>query len=214
MPIRFTALAVLVILAVVFLASRRDSLQRARILKRVGLGVLASITAFFGLFVAAETITDPGGWKGLGLVAAWLVPLGVLAAVAWYRPVWAVRLFAVLVAAVIGVSVWFATNPEGWRTFEDRLGPVRAIISLVLAAAVALLGWKRTTAAGVLLLVLGVVPVVVSGLGSSLGLVSLAMVSSAAAIAGVLYLWSVALADRSAPPGGSQARPEGRPKPA
>jgi hypothetical protein len=38
-------------------------------------------------------------------------------------------------------------------------GPIRAIISFVLAAAVALLGLKRMAVAGVLLLVLGVVPV-------------------------------------------------------
>ena len=111
-----------------------------------------------------------------------------LAAVAWYRPQAATRLFAVLVAAVIGVSVWSAATPEGWRGLEDRHGPIRAILTLVLAAAVALLGVKRTVVAGVLLLVLGVVPVVVSSLESRLGAASLAVVSSAAVIAGVLYL--------------------------
>lgn len=209
---RLTVLAIILILAVVVLIRRGDPGQRARVLKQTALGVMAFITAFFGLFVVGEALTDPGGWTGLGLVAAWLVPLAALAAVAWYRPDWAAPLLAVLVAAVIGVAIWFATNPDGWRAFEDRHGPIRAIISFVLAAAVALLGVKRTAVAGVLLLVLGVVPVVVSSLGSSLGLVSLAMVSVASVLAGVLYLWSAALANRATPPRGTYARPKGRPE--
>ncbi|HZD70462.1 MAG TPA: hypothetical protein VFA45_16660 [Actinomycetes bacterium] len=212
MTVGFPIIVVIAILAVVLLGRQRDPVKRARILKRAGFGVMAFITAFFGLFVVGETFTDPGGWQALGWVATWAVPLAALAAVAWYRPEWAARLFAVLTAAVIGVSVWFAVNPEGWRAFEDRHGPIRAIISFVLAAAVALLGLKRTAVAGVLLLVLGVVPVVVSSLGSQLGFASLAVVSSAPFIGGVLYLCSAAVAGGSAPSGGTHARPEGRPK--
>jgi hypothetical protein len=211
MTVGFPIIVVIVILAVMLLVRRRDPMQRARILKRAGFGVMAFITAFFGLFVAGETFTDPGGWKGLGLVAAWVVPLAALAAVAWYWPDWAVGLFAVLVAAVIAVGVWFAVNPEGWRAFEDRHGPIRAIISFVLAAVIALLGLKRTAVAGVLLLVLGVVPVVVSSLGGNLGFVSLAVVSSAPVMTGVLYLWSAALANRSAPLGRTPSRLKRRP---
>jgi hypothetical protein len=212
MPIRLAVLAVIILLCVVVLIRREDPVQRARVLKRTGLAVMAFITAFFGLFVVGETLTDPGGWRGLGLVAAWVVPPAALAAVAWYRPDWAARLFAVLVAAMIGVAIWFAVNPDGWRAFEDRHGPIRAISSFVLAAAVAVLGVKRTAVAGVLLLVLGVVPVVVSSLGSSLGLVSLAMVNFASVIAGILYLWSAALVNRATPPRGTRARPHDRPK--
>jgi hypothetical protein len=205
MTVGFPIIAVIVIVAVIFLARQPDPQQRARILKRAGFGVMACIAAFFGLFVVGETFTDPGGWKALGLVAAWAVPLAALAAVAWWRPDWATRLFTVLIAAVIGASVWFAVDPGGWRAFEDRHGPIRAIISFVLAAAVAVLGLQRTAVAGVLLVVLGVVPVVVSSLGSQLGFASLAVVSSAPFMAGVLYLWSAALAGR--PAGGAHARP-------
>jgi hypothetical protein len=203
---------VFIILAVVLLARLSDPAQHARILKRTGFSVMAFTSAFFGLFVIDETLTDPGGWKGLGLVAAWAIPLAALAAVAWCRPGWAARLFPVLIAAVIGFSGWFAADPEGWRAFEDRHGPVRAIISFVLAAAVALLGLKRTALAGAMLLVLGVVPMVVSSLGSQFGFASLAVVSSAPVIAGVLYLWSAAVAGRAAPPEGTHARLGGRRK--
>ena len=201
-----------IILAVVLLARRPDPVQGARILKRIGFGVVAFITALFGLFLAGETFTDPGGWKAIGLIAAWAIPLAALAALAWYRPGWAARLFAVLVAAVIGLSGWFAADPQGWRAVEDQHGPIRAIISFVLAAAVAPLGLKRTAQAGVLLLVLGVVPVVVSSLGSQLGFPSLAVVSSAPLIAGVLYLCSAAVARRGVPPDGAHAGADRRPK--
>lgn len=212
MTVGFPIIAIIVILAVVFLARQPDPQKRARILKRAGFGVMAFITAFLGLFVVGETFTDPGGWKALGLVAAWAVPLAALAGMARYRPWWATCLFTVLIGAVIGASVWFAVDPQGWPAFEDRHGPIRAILSFVLAAAVAVLGLQRIAVAGVLLLVLGVVPVVVSSLGSQLGLASLAVVSSAPLIAGVLYLWSAALAGRSPPPRGTHARPEDRSK--
>jgi hypothetical protein len=94
-----------------------------------------------------------------------------------------------LSAAVIGVSVWFALNPQAWRAFEDRHGPIRAIVAFVLVAAIAVLGLKRTAVAGVLLLVVGVVPLAVSSLGSLLGFASLSVVSAAPAIAG-FSTWS------------------------
>jgi hypothetical protein len=213
MTVGFPVVVVIVILAVVLLVRQPDPLKRARVLKRAGFGVTAFFTAFFGLFVVGETFTDPGGWRALGLVAAWAAPLAVLVALALYRPDWATRLLAVLTAAVVGVSIWFAVSPEAWRAFEDRNGPIRAIISFVLAAAVALLGLKRTGVAGLMLLVLGVVPVV-SSLGSHLGSASLTVVSSAPFITGVLYLWSAALAGRSAPPAGTETRNRGwRPHP-
>lgn len=211
MSVGFPVAVLILVLVFVLLMRQPDAVKRARILKRAGFGLMAFVTAFFGLFVIGETFADPGGWKALGWVAAWALPLAALAAVAWYRPDWATLLFAVLIAAVIAVSIWFAVNPEGWRAFEDRHGPIRAIISFVLAAAVALLGLKRTAVAGAMLLILGVVPMAVSSLGSHLGFASLAIVSSVPFIAGVLYLWSAAVAGSSAPPGGTKPRPEGRP---
>lgn len=203
---------IIVILAVLFLVRQQDMRKRARILKRAGFGFMAFFTVIFGIFVVGETFSDPGGWKALGLVAAWAVPLAALAAVGWYWPDWAARLFDVLIASVIGISIWFAVDPQGWRAFEDRNGPIRAITSFVLAAAITWLGLKRTAVAGVLLLILGVVPVLVSSMGSHLGFVSLAVVSSAPVITGILYLWSAAVTGRSARPGSTQARTEDWPK--
>jgi membrane-bound ClpP family serine protease len=141
-----------------------------------------------------------------GLVAAWAVPLLVRAALAWYRPGWAVRVFAVLTAAVIVVSIWFAVSQRG-------KGPAEAVLTFALAAAIALFGLKRTAAAGVLLLVVGIVPVAVSSLArghSAFG--SLAAVSLAPVVTGVLYLLSALMTGRPAPSARADTGPGELPK--
>ena len=202
----------IVIVIAVFFARQLDPPKRARFLRWAGFTVMALSMLFFGAFVVGDALSDPGGWKAVALVAAWAVPLAGLAAVAWYRPGWAVRFFAVLTAGVIGMSIWFAVNPQAWRSFEDRHGPIRAVITFVLAAPIALLGLKRTAAAGRLLVAVGIVPVAVSSVGSPLGLTSLAVVSSAPIITGVLYLLSARMAHRPASPARADSGPRERPK--
>ena len=101
---------------------------------------MALSTFFFGAFIIGDTFTDPGGWKAAGLVAAWAVPLAGLTALSWFCPGWAAYVFAVLSAAVIGVSIWFALDPQAWRSFENQHGPIRAVITFILVAAMAVLG--------------------------------------------------------------------------
>jgi hypothetical protein len=180
--------------------------MRARFLKWAGFTLMALSTVFAGAFIVGETFTDPGGGKAAGLVAAWAVPLLVLAALAWYRPGWAVRVLAVLTAAVIGMSVWFAVSPRG-------KGPTEAVLTFALAAAIALLGLKRTATAGVLLLVVGIVPVAVSSLVRGHGgFGSLAAVSFAPVVTGVLYLLSALMTGRPAPTARADAGPSELPK--
>lgn len=212
MSLGFPFVVAIAIVGVIFFLRHREKAMRALFLKRAGFALMALFTLFFGLFIVGETFTDPGGWEALGLVALWAVPLVALGAMTWYRPEWAIRLFAVLIAAVIGMSIWFAVDPVAWNSFEDRNGPIRTIIVFALSAAVALLGLKRTAVAGVMLLVLGIVPIVVSRLGSDLGFTALVVASSPAVVTGVLYLLSVAMTDRSAPPGSVELGPDERPK--
>ena len=201
-----------IVLVIVALVRQPDPVKRAILLRRAGFTWMALFTFLFGAFIIGDTFTDPGGWKAAGLVAAWAVPLAGLAALAWYRPGSAVYVFAVLTAAAISVSIWFAVNPQGWRSFENQHGPIRAVITFVLVAPIALLGLKRTAAAGVLLLAAGIVPVAVSSLGSFLGFASLSVVSSAPVITGILYLVSARIAGRPAPPAHADTGPAERPK--
>lgn len=189
---------VLVVLAVAYFARHRERTLRARFLRRAGFGLTMLFGGFFGLFLVGDTLADPGGWKGVGLVAIWAVPLAVVCLLAWFHPDAAGWVFAPLVAAVIGVSIWSAVDPSGWRSFENHHGPVRAVIVFALAAALALWGLRRTLRAGMLLLVVGVLPVVISSTGHN-GMVSLAAASSIPVATGLLYLAS-AYVDRRRPP--------------
>lgn len=190
MAIVFPLLVAVILAAAIAYLVRRDPAKRAVVFKRAGFTVMAAFTLFFGLFIVGDTFVDPGGWKALGLVCAWAVPLAGIAVLAELRPGWAEPMFAVLIAALIGLSIWFAVSPEQWRSFENGHGPIRAIVTFVVAAGVAVLGLKRTAAAGVMLLVLGIVPLAVASMGSLAGAGSLAVVASAPVIAGILYLLS------------------------
>lgn len=195
------AVAVAITLLIIALARRLDPAKRAIWLERAGFGLMMLSAFFFGALLIGETFADPGGWEAAGLVTAWAVPLAGLAALSWYRPRWAIYVFTVLTAAVIGVGIWFAADPQGWRSFENMHGPVRAVITFVLVTAIAVLGLKRTAGAGVLLLAASVIPVAVASLGSFAGFASLSVVSVPPAITGVLYLVSAHLAGRPPPPG-------------
>lgn len=202
-------LLVLAVLAVVFFARHARLRDRARFLRRAGFGLLAVLTGFFLLFVVGETVADPGGWAAAGLIALWLVPLVGLGWLSWYQPDLAVRVLAGLTGLLLAVTVWATVASDSWRSFEDDHGPVRTVATFVLVAAAGWLGLRRTRAAGLLLVVLGLGPVLIAST-SHLSRGSLAAVSSPALLAGLLYLASAAVERRGGrtepsgygPPGG------------
>ena len=178
----------------------------ARFLKWGGFAVMTLSTCIAAIFIIGETFTDPGGWKAAGLVAAWAVPLVVLAALAWFRPGWAVPGCAVLTGALIGIGIWFVVSPRG-------KGPTEAILTFALAAVTAVLGLKRTGVAGALLLIVGIAPFAIYSLGRGHGPSSLLAVSVAPIISGVLYLFSATIkGGRPAPSAPTDAGPGELPK--
>ena len=124
-------------------------------LQIVALSLMGAIGLFMGMFIIGETLTDPGGWRGIGLVSLWLVPLVVVAAFAWLRPQWAQWLLGILTAVVVGLLVWSAVAPQTWRDFENNNGPILAIAVFALAIPLTVLGWHRPLPAGSMLLLLG-----------------------------------------------------------
>lgn len=192
---------VLVLLVVLSVARHRERTARARFLRRSGFGVTALFGGFFGLFLVGETMSDPGGWIGVGLVALWVVPLALVCVLAWFRPDAAGWVFAPLVAAVIAFSAWVAVDPSGWRSFENHYGPVRTVTVFALAVALALWGLRRTMRAGAMLLVVGIVPIVLSSVAHD-GMASLAAAGSVPVITGVLYVAAGSLDRRPSPPPG------------
>ena len=199
-------IGVLAAVVVVSLTGRRESAKRARLLRGTGFGFMGFFVGVFGAFIVAETINDPGGWKGAGLVASWLVPLVILALMAWLRPNLAGWILIPLVAIVVGLSIWFAIDPVGWRSFENRNGPVRVVLTFALSAPLALWGLRQTMQAALSLLILGVLPAVIAAFAGRGGMASLAVASFAPIVTGVLYL-SAAYQDRRQPPPGEVASP-------
>ena len=199
-------IGVLVVLVVVMLARFRELSQRGRFLRWTGFWLMALFAVIFGVFIAAETVNDPGGWKAVGLVALWLVPLVALCLVAWLRSNWAGWILVPLVGVAVGVSIWFALDPVAWRSFENQNGPVRVVMIFVLSGPLALWGLRRAMQAGAMLVIIGVLPMLIAGAVGRGGMSSLAVASFAPLVTGLLYL-SAAYLDRQVPPPGEVASP-------
>ena len=175
-----------------------DRSFRARALVWTAAAILAAFTVLAGMFISGYALADPGGAEGVMLILSWAVPMAALAALAWLRPAWAAPALTVLTALLIAAGIWFAVDSASWRAFENANGPVRAVAVLVLAFPAAVLGLKRTPAAGWLLLALGLGPVAFSALGSLAGVVALSAISVVPLITGLLFLVSARMAPGSA----------------
>ena len=162
--------------------------QPARLVQMTALGLAGVVGVLVGLFILGETFTDPGGWAAVGLAATWVVPLVVLSLLAWFRPGPATWVLGELAGAVVGLGLWYAVDPEAWRSFEDDVGPVRGIAAFALLLPMAALGRTRPLAAGVLLLAASVVPPVLAALGAGGAMASVVAVSTPGALVGALLL--------------------------
>ena len=157
----------------------------------VGFGIGAMFVGFIALFVAGETLVDPGGWQGVGLTAAWLLPMLALAVLALLRPAAAVPVLAVATLLPLGFGVWSLLDYEGARGWEDSHGPLGLLLLLVVAAGLVVLGLARPWEAGVLLLVATVGPALLTMVGAGsdwLEPMSIAFITGPLVAAGVLFL--------------------------
>lgn len=179
-------------------------------LRRAALTFMCVSSALIGLFVIGETFDNPGGWRAVGLVALWLVPMAALSVLAWFRPGWAVPVLAVLTAGAVALAIWFAIDPAWWRALEGGAGPLRAVGAFALSLPLGLLGWRRAAWGGALLLVLGVVPAAAGAAAMGMASVSLTVVAAPAMLAGVLYAGAEVLARRAGRGAGRGANPSGK----
>ena len=184
-------LSVLAVLLVVAIAHLRKPSRRTRLLRSVGFWFMVAFVVLFGIFIVGETLSDPGGWRAVGLIAIWLIPLVALCLVSWFSPDRAVWFLAPLVTGVIGLSVWFAINQGTWRSFENRHGPIQVVMVFALSAPVALWGLHRTLWAGVMLVMVGAASILVAQAVGRGGSSSLAIASFAPLVTGLLYLAAV-----------------------
>jgi len=123
----------------------------SKVLKWTGIAALGLFTVFAMLFAAGEVLSDPGGWKGALLVVLCLGPLLALSWLVRARPYIGSRVATGLVAGVLAIDLWAAIGSGPWHTWEDRHGPWRAIITMVLGGVLAVLATERPRRAGSLL---------------------------------------------------------------
>ena len=170
-----------------------DPGKRAILAKRAGLAVM-------GAFAIGEPLADPGGWLGVGMVASWLVPLVLIGLVVRFKPSVAQVLLAILTAAAVAFSLW-AMFDQRIRDLEDRNGPFTMVVLLVVAIAVAALGYYRPKPAAIMLLVCALVPALfatISPLDAGPGAVLYAIVGLPMVVTAVLYLASQRISSRGA----------------
>ena len=200
------ALGAIVVVAVVMVMTReKRPQQRATALQRAGAAVMAVFTVLGGTFIAGNALQDPGGTTGLLITATWVVPMLILAVSAWFWPAPTAPLLLALTASFIAACVWLAFDPTALRAFISENGPVIAVSVVALSFPAAVLGLKRTALAGWMLVALGALPLLITFIGRSGPVASLAAASVVPLIAGIAYLVSVRMASGSTTPGHGRA---------
>jgi hypothetical protein len=179
----------------------------ARVLRLVGVGIMAVFGLVATAFVVGSALQDPGGAAGAALAAAYLVPLAVLVGVALAWPRVGSWVLGGAALGVVGLYAWFALVPEWWREVMDDRGPIVAVAGIIVAVSLGALGVRRTGVAGALLVALGalcyLVPLVLSRedgaeAGAPSLMVSAGIVIVPSVLAGVLLLLSAWISGRAA----------------
>jgi len=200
-PIIVAVAAIVVVAVVLGVVNRqKDPRRRATALTRTGAVLMAVFTVFGAAFIGGYAMDAPGGTAGLTMLLVWAVPMLVLAVLAWFWPAGTASLLMALTAAFIAVCVWFAIDPATARSFQAANGPVLAVGVVALAFPAAILGLKRTALAGWLLLALGALPLLITMLGRSGPIASLAAASVVPLISGLVYLIAARMARGSSTP--------------
>ena len=198
------ALGAIIVLAVVVVMTRsKDPQQRASVLLRTGAAIMAVFTVLAGIVIVGYALQDPGGTAGMLITLAWVVPMLILAAAAWFWPAPTAPLLLALSSAFIAACIWLAFDPAALRSFVSDNGPVIAVSVVALAFPAAVLGLKRTALAGWLLVVLGVLPLMITLIARSGPVGSLTAASVVPLIAGISYLLAARMAHGS-PASGKQ----------
>lgn len=194
LPVLVVAFAVL---ATVSMVRHHEVARRALALRRAGFGWMLAFGVLGGLFIAGETFSDPGGLAAAAMVLGWLVPVGLLAALAWWRPRLAEPVLMALVVVVVAYVAWSVIGSRGPRGIRDLEGPFDAIAVFAVSVALGVLGLRRPRPAGLMLLATSLLPLVLEVAGSSAPLAHAFSGSLAAAsLPGLVGAGLFLLADR------------------
>jgi hypothetical protein len=130
------------------------------------LGLTPGFVGLVTLFVAGETITDPGGWAGIGGSAVWGAAMLGLSLLAWYRPGGALAVLTVVACAPLAFGVWSLVDYGAAHAWEDSHGPISLVLVVAFCAPAGVAGVFRPRVAGSLILAVSVSPLVLSAVGT------------------------------------------------
>lgn len=137
-------------------------MRLATILRRTAFTFMMAFGLLGTLFVAGYALDDPGGLTGLGMTAAWVLPMLVLTGLALRHPETGAPVLTFATVLVLGFTV---VDSLLGIVPRDDVGPVAAITVLALAVALAALGLHRAKLAGVLMVTVALVQLGATVLG-------------------------------------------------
>lgn len=138
-------------------------MRLAKILRRTAFTFMMAFGLLGTLFVAGYALTDPGGLTGIGMTAAWVLPMVALAGLALLRPETGAPVLTFATALVLGFTV---VDSVAGVVPRDDVGPVAAITVFALAVALAALGLHRAKLAGLLMTTTALVQLGATALGA------------------------------------------------
>ena len=128
--------------------------------QKIAIGGYLAYGLLAGLFIVGETLDDPGGSQAVWLIASWLIPLVIGVVFAWRNPASTKFVFLGLTVLVVVVSFSQIFAKTQWRNWESDNGPILGIATLVVCICLAVWARKNANAAGLLMLVCGLAPIV------------------------------------------------------
>lgn len=191
----FTNLIVVSFIAIgVYNLRVKDHERRAIFVKKFAFGLFSVFVIFATLFIAGETMTDPGGVKGFLMVSAWLVPSAIASVVTWKQLRIAEPLVYIMIGLLVVASSSLIINNDGAMEFMDRNGPILTIISFAISTPIGLWAWHNPRKGGWALVISSFVPRIFAAVGAGDAgesvSITLSVVTAPMAVAGALFVYS------------------------
>jgi hypothetical protein len=162
-------------------------------LRQSALALTLGFVGLVTLFVGGSAVTDPGGWAGIGGTAVWVLAICGLSLLALYRHGAALVVLAVAACAPLAFGVWSLVDHGAAHDWEDSHGPLSLVLVVAVCAPAGMAGLFHPRAAGYLILLVSVVPLVLEAVGAASHFyepLSVGLLLAPFVAAGVLFLLS------------------------
>lgn len=126
---------------------------QAQVFVLLGTLLGALFSGLLVLFMAGETLSDPGGVQGIALLVAWLAVPALLSILALLRPSAAYPVLVVLVGLVLIAALASIPMAEALWEFEDTHGPINLLVIIGALIPLVALGRAAPARAGWLMVV-------------------------------------------------------------